>query len=129
MELKTKEFWNAMFLKMLGSTRDENGRLYSNVYRHECLDILNEVKEQLQAIIDRFGGYGTENVYRAFVDAFTHKLPKYKVKEYSLKECADFDIIVNQFDKLYGKDFDLTYAFDDMLNEQNPSLEANCLLF
>ena len=117
MELKIKNFWNAVFEKLMGCTRDKSGRLYSNVYRNECLDILNEVKEQLQNNINRLGGYGSENVYKSFLDAFKHRLPECKIEEYSLSNAVEFETVANQFDELYGKDFDLRCAFSDMIAE------------
>ena len=115
MELKIKNFWDAVFEQLIGHTRDESGRLYSHIYRCECLDILKEVKEQLQNNINKHGGYGSKNVYSAFLTAFKHKLPECKIKEYSLSNEVEFEIIVNRFDELFGKDFDLRYAWDDMM--------------
>ena len=112
MELKIKNFWNAVFEKLMGYTTDKSGRLYSDVYCNECLDILNEVKEQLQNNINRLGGYGAENVYKSFLNAFKHRLPECRIKGYSLSNAVDFETVANQFDELYGKDFDLRCAFD-----------------
>lgn len=107
MELKIKNFWNAVFEELMGYTTDKSGRLYSDVYCNECLDILNEVKEQLQNNINRLGGYGSLNVYKSFLNAFKHRLPECKIKAYSLRNAVEFETVANQFDELYGKDFDL----------------------
>lgn len=94
-----RDFWDGVFESIWGTYRDEENKLYRNVYINEIEELIDSIKGDLDILLNVYGYYNTNDVEKLFAIYF------YGTFE-DLENTECLNDLASRFDEIYCNDWD-----------------------
>ena len=64
------DYWDGVFESIWGTYRDEENELYRNVYKNEINEFINNLRTDLDILLEVYGSYDLNDIERLFAIQF-----------------------------------------------------------
>lgn len=64
------DYWDGVFESIWGTYRDEENELYRNVYKNEIKELINNLRTDLDILLEVYGSYDLNDIEKLFAIQF-----------------------------------------------------------
>lgn len=91
------DYWDGVFESIWGTYRDEENELYRNVYKNEIDGFINNLRNDLDILLDVYGGYDVDDIEKLFAIQFYGTF-------HDLENIDNLENLAVRFDEIYCVD-------------------------